>query len=87
MTINTNYDPFQERLYEMILILKDKDVSTWEKHFLKSAVDGIKLEKIGKLSNESVLCFNHTRWSVRELHTVWKNNWNTSFKGSLAEDS
>ncbi len=85
MTIDTNYDPFQERLYEVILILKDKEVSTWKKHFAEN--DQIKLEKLGQVSGESVLCFNHTKWSVQELHTIWKSNWNTSFKGSLAEDS
>ena len=83
MKIRTNYDPFQERLYEIILILKDKDVSLWKEHF---AGDKIKLEKLGKLNREPFLCYNDTKMSVKELQAHWCGTWNLSFKDTLAED-
>ena len=84
--INTNYDPFQERLYEVVLVLKDEEVSLWEKYFTKRVGDKIKLEKLGELSDEPFLCFNkEIRLSRTDLKTAREKSWDMSFKNTLAE--
>ena len=72
MKIDTHYDPFQERLYEVILVLKEKEASLWKKHFIK--IDNkIKLEKLGELNKEPFLEFNQEiRLSRTELKTARK---------------
>lgn len=83
MEINTGYDPFQERLYEIILVLKEDQVSSWEKHFFSSGVSSenkvFKLEKLGQVIKENVLFFNNVSLSVAELKKSYESGWNKVF--------
>ena len=79
--VETHYDPFQERLYELILILKESDVSVWEKYFSsteeteKSKLNLFKMEKLGIITKSPVLSFNQDVLPLEEL----KNAYQTSF--------
>ena len=55
--IKTDYDPFQERLYEIVVVLEESDVPFWNKHF-SSASFPFKMEKLGCFIKEPVLSFN-----------------------------
>ena len=93
LRINTSYDPFQERLYEAVLVLKNKEAVFWKKHFTKqnpktppSFTAKIKLEKLGELSSKPFLYFNAEKTPIKKLQTAWDKGWNIHFKNSLAEN-
>ena len=73
--INTDYDPFQERLYEMVVVLKKSDISSWEKCFTSHS--HFKMEKLGTVIKEPVLSFNkNISLSVFKLKEAYETGWN-----------
>ena len=83
MKIKTDYDPFQERLYEIVLILKEDQVSSWKKYFFSSDISTenkvFKLEKLGQVIKENTLFFNDVSLPVVELRKSYKSGWNKVF--------
>ena len=86
MEIKTEYDPFQERLYEIIVVLKDSDLSIWQDLFSSSAIisDGeknssvpqFKMEKLGSVIEKPLLSFNNIALPVAELKKAYESGWN-----------
>jgi len=84
MEIETNYDLFQERLYEVLVVLNDTEASHWKKIF--GANEGLsskilskdflknlfKMEKIGVILDKPELSLNGERISVSDLVGVYK---------------
>ena len=56
MKIETDYDLFQERLYEVLVVLKEEDVFKWEQLFSSHSV--FKMEKLGVVTQDNKLCVN-----------------------------
>ena len=56
MEIETCYDLFQERLYEIVVVLKEQDTAKWEKLF--SSHPNFKMEKLGVVTEKPCLCIN-----------------------------
>ena len=83
MKIKTDYDPFQERLYEIILVLKADKVSSWKEHFFSSDVSKenkvFKLEKLGQVIPENILFFNNVSLPVAELKKSYESGWDKVF--------
>lgn len=74
MEINTDYDPFQERLYEMVVILKKSDISTWEKYF--TSHPHFKMEKLGAVIEKPAFVFNKSiSLSVSKLKEAYETGW------------
>ncbi len=85
MAINTNYDLFQERLYEFLLVLNEADIPVWRKYFSlgnpppptdkeKNSPPHwpFKMEKLGTVINQPLLSFNKDIvLSVSELKTAY----------------
>ena len=55
MEIETRYRAFEERLYEIVVVLKKSDVPTWTK-FIESS--GGKIEQIGVFTDKTSVSFN-----------------------------
>ena len=72
MEIETNHDLFQERLYEIVVVLKKQDVSLWEKVF--SSHSDFKMEKIGTIIKKPFLCVNNDiLLSVSDLKAAYRS--------------
>ena len=86
--IKTNYDPFQERLYEIILVLKESDVSVWKGFFSSdsNAINvSLKMEKLGFVVEKPVFSFNDMELSISKLQESYNGGWNRAFKNTPAE--
>ena len=75
MEVATDYDPFQERLYEMVVVLKKSDISTWEKCFTSHS--HFKMEKLGTVIEKPAFIFNkNISLSVSKLKEAYETGWN-----------
>ena len=74
MEITTGYDSFQERLYEMVVVLKKSDVSIWEECFISHS--RFKMEKLGTVIKKPVLSFNkNISLPVSKLKEAYVTGW------------
>ena len=86
--IKTSYDPFHERLYEIILVLKKSDVSIWKSFFSSHSDDinlPLKIEKLGSVIEKPIFSFNDTEIPIYELRENYNRGWNRAFKNTSAE--
>ena len=79
--VKTSYDPFQERLYEALIILQNKDIPYWKKKIEKLKPAGLlKMEKLGEVIQKPVFTFNSVVLQRKRLQKEWENGWNLHFK-------
>ncbi|MDE0119356.1 MAG: phosphoribosylformylglycinamidine synthase subunit PurL [Bdellovibrionales bacterium] len=86
--IKTNYDPFQERLYEIILVLKESKVSVWKRFFSSDSHSmnlSFQMEKLGSIVEKPVFSFNDMELSMSQLQESYNSGWNRVFKNTPAE--
>ena len=87
--ISTEYDPFQERLYEVIVILKKSDVSVWKSFFssdLNKVNLSFRMEKLGSVTKKPVFSFNkNMELPTAELRKNYDYGWNRAFRNTPAE--
>ncbi len=91
--IKTDYDLFQERLYEFVVVLKESDISVWENLFSSSSLNELerrssslfKMEKIGCVTEKPVLSLNDIDLPVSELRRAYQSGWSKTFKNTPAE--
>ncbi len=82
MKLNIPYDFFQERLYELVLVLTKEQSDIW-----KESVAGtdFQLEKIGETISEPRLLVNHQiDLPNDQLRKAYESGWNRSFQHSSA---
>ena len=65
MAIKTPYDMFQERLYEIVLVLTMQDKKVWEQHI--QPITGMKIELLGEIINKPYLQFNNLQVAIADL--------------------
>ncbi len=81
--VQTSYNPFQERLYELVVVLNSLQAQIWKKEF---NMPGVKLECLGECIEQPNLQFNNCSWKTSDLKKAYTQGWNQSFKNTLAED-
>lgn len=75
MEITTDYDPFQERLYEMVVVLKKSESSIWENFFTSHS--HFKMEKLGFVMGDPIFSFNkNISLPVSKLKEAYETGWN-----------
>ena len=77
-SIKTDYDPFQERLYEAVVVLTERDAKVWERAFgatSGASSPGFKMEKIGIVTKKPILSFNKNICLQKsDLQTAFQTN-------------
>lgn len=80
--VKTQYDPFQERLYEIIVVLNDVTAAIWKEKIKNASI--IKLEFLGEWNVKPYLHFNDISLSISQLKTAYESGWNAAFKNTAA---
>ena len=70
-------DLFQERLYEVVLVLKKEQTAIWEKNFGKPSF--FKIKKIGKIISEPVFYLNDASFSLDQLKKTYTTGFAKNF--------
>ena len=86
LEVQTNYDPFQERLYEFVAVLPKEALPLWQKVFSekepvnkKESTTGprFKIEKIGHVCEKPVLYLGKERLPIKELQKAYHSHFFT----------
>ena len=82
ITVRTDYDPFQERLYEMVVVLDAATAAVWKEKIKNISV--IKLELLGEWTAKSYLHYNKISLPISQLKAAYKSGWQNVFKNTAA---